>query len=348
MFRSLKRLTLVLASAFIIALAINFWAVPAKGAARSFFQRIMLALSSDSDTRRSGKTSAARVVSPPAVNRGLPASVNFRDYDGQGLLVKTWINGVGVFNFAIDTGAGAMILSERVAQSAHVAIKNGRATEISGMSGTNAVQGSEATLRSLALGDGNNFLPARGLVIVAENLPPGVDGILDPTEAYWPLGYSIDMPHGQIRAFDPKINPVRPNDAPAGGAVVPWLFDAESRRPFVMLSNGHRALLDTGSSFGFAVNENSASAFGIAQERGRERDGSRDIGGGRIGSRRVKPTNLRIGALMLYRVPTDLLSGVEASAPFLLGREALGPFEVTFDPANRLIRFTPPQGNQDI
>jgi predicted aspartyl protease len=348
MFRSLKRLMLVLVSTFLIALAINSWAVPAKGAAHSFFQRIMRAISSDPDTPRGLRNPAARVASPPESNRGLPASVNFRDYDGQGLLVKTWVNGAGVFNFAIDTGAGAMILSERVAQSAHVAIKNGRSTEISGMSGTNALQGREATLRSLALGDENNLLPARGLVIVAGNLPPGVDGILDPTEAYWPLGYSIDMPHGQIRAFDPKINPVRPNDAPVGGAVVPWLFDAESRRPFVMLSNGHRALLDTGSNFGFAINENSARAFGIEQERGRERDGSKDIGGGRIGARRVRPTNLRIGALMLYRVPTDLLSGVEASAPFLLGREALEPFEVTFDPANRLIRFTPPQGNQDI
>ena len=348
MFHSLKRLSLVLASAFLIALAINFWAAPAKGAARSFFQRIMLALSSDSDTTRSRRNPAARAASAPAANRGLPASVNFRDSDGQGLLVKTWVNGAGVFNFAIDTGAGAMILSERVAQSASVAIKNGRETEISGMSGMNAVHGREATLRSLALGDQNNILPASGLVIVADNLPPGVDGILDPTEAYWPLGYSIDMPHGQIRAFDPRINPVRPNDAPVGGAVVPWLFDAESRRPFVMLSNGHKALLDTGSGFGFAINENSARAFGIEQERGREGNGSRDIGGVRIGSRRVKPTNLRIGALMLYRVPTDLLSGVEASAPFLLGREALEPFEVTFDPANRLIRFTPPQGNQDI
>jgi predicted aspartyl protease len=348
MFRSSKRLMLAVASAFLIALAINSWAVPAKGAARSFFQRIMLAISADYGTPRGGRNPAARAAISPAANPGLPASVNFRDYDGQGLLVKTWVNGAGVFNFAIDTGAGAMILSERVAQSARVAIKNGRTTEISGMSGLNALQGREATLRSLALGDQNNFLPARGLVIVADNLPPGVDGILDPTEAYWPLGYSIDMPHGQIRAFDPKINPVRPNDVPVGGAVVPWLFDAESRRPFVMLSSGHRALLDTGSGFGFAINENSARSFGIEQERGREGNGSRDIGGGRIESRRVRPTNLRIGALMLYRVPTDLLSGVEAGAPFLLGREALEPFEVTFDPANRLIRFTPPQGNQDI
>jgi hypothetical protein len=346
MFRSLKRLILVLASAFLLALAINSWAVPAKGAAHSFFQRIARAISFDSNSTRVAR--AVAVGSGPTANVSLPASVRFRDYDGQGLLVKTWVNGVGVFNFAIDTGAGAMILSDRVAQSARVTINSNRATEISGMTGANAVQGREASLRSLALGDQNNLLPARGLVIVAGNLPPGVDGILDPTEAYWPLGYSIDMPHGQIRAFNPKINPVRANDAPVGGAVVPWLFDAESRRPFVMLSNGRRALLDTGSNFGFAVSENSASVFGIEGERGRERDGSRDIGGGLIASRRVKPTNLRIGSLVLYRVPTDLLSGVEAGAPILLGREALGPFEVSFDPANRLIRFTPPQGNQDI
>lgn len=347
MIRNLKRLALCLASALLIALAMSTWAVPAKGTAHSFLQRIEQAMSNGFLPGGEERGSSSNRTLSRSV-RSLPAEVRFNSMDGEGLIVKTWVNGVGGFNFAIDTGAGAMILSERVAQAAQVSIRNNRTTEISGLSGANPVAGREASLRSLALGDPGNYLPARGLVIVAGNLPPGVDGILDPTEAYWPLGYSIDMPHEQLRAFDPRVNPLRPSDAPPGGAVVNWVFDAESRRPFVLLSNGQRALLDTGSNFGFAVNENAAGAFGIALERGRERSSSQDIGGSRIGARRVKPTTLRIGALMLYRVPTDLLTGVEAGAPTLLGREALAPFEVSFDPANRLIRFTPPQGNQDL
>jgi predicted aspartyl protease len=347
MFRSLKKATLCLASAFLLALGINCWAAPAKGAAHTFFRRVETAFGL-TQGRGLGQRSTAAATATYGSRESLPADVRFLSSDGEGLLVKTWVNGAGPFNFAIDTGAGAIILSERVAGVSRVTGRSNRATEISGMSGAGSVQGREASVRSLALGNQSNLLPARGLVIVAGNLPQGIDGILDPTEAYWPLGYSIDMPHALIRSFDPRVNPVRPNDAPAGGAVVPWLFDAESRRPFVMLAGGQRALLDTGSGFGFAVNEQAARAFGIEPARGRERAGTRDIGGGQIAARRVRPTNLRIGTLMLYRVPTDLLSGVASGAPILLGREALEPFEMTFDPANRLIRFTPPQGNLDL
>jgi predicted aspartyl protease len=275
-------------------------------------------------------------------NRNLPGTVGFRESESRGLLVNVWVNGVGPFNFAVDTGAGATLLSTHVAQAARVLVKTGRPTRITGMSGTGSASGREATLRSLALGGEDNLLPGKGLVMVAEGLPAGVDGILDPTESYWPLGYTIDFPNGEISAFDPRTNPLRAHLEPNGGTIIPWLFDRESRRPFVRLSSGHKALIDTGSRFGLALSENAARSFGIETGHARERSGSAvDLGGGRFSSRRVRPVSVQVGSLALNRIPTDVLTGVEAGAPILLGREALHPFQISFDPQHRLIRITP-------
>jgi hypothetical protein len=210
------------------------------------------------------------------------------------------------------------------------------------LSGIFKATGREVSLRSLALGSVSNFLPARGLFIVSESFPAGVDGVLDPTESYWPLGYTIDLPRGEITSFDPQTNPLRPGDAARGGTVVTWLFDSESRRPYVLLGNGSRALIDTGSGFGLAIGEGAARSFGAVVEGREDRGGARDIGGGRIASQRVRPVSVRVGALELRRVPTDVLSGVGANSPVLLGRRALEPFRLSFDPLNRLIKITPP------
>ncbi|HEY0003545.1 MAG TPA: aspartyl protease family protein [Pyrinomonadaceae bacterium] len=273
--------------------------------------------------------------------RLLPGTVRFKDGDRRGLIIRAWVNGAGPFDFAVDTGAGATLLSPHVAQAAHVQVKTGRSISISGLSGTGTVAGREAFVRTLAIGGAENLLPAKGQVMVTERLPSGVDGILDPTEAYWPLGYTIDMPQGEIRAFDPAATPLTRTGASGESAVVSWLFDHESRRPYIVLSNGQRALIDTGSGFGLAVGAHAASAFGIEAERGRERGGTFDLGGGRFSSRRVNPVNIQIGSLMLKRIPTQLLSDVEAGTPVLLGREALAPFELSFDPLHRLIRIAP-------
>src|SRR4051812_5599058 len=53
----------------------------------------------------------------------LPAPVNFRESDGRGLLVRTWVNGAGPFTFALDTGAGATLLSSRAAGEARVEVE---------------------------------------------------------------------------------------------------------------------------------------------------------------------------------------------------------------------------------
>jgi predicted aspartyl protease len=271
----------------------------------------------------------------------MPYPARFRESEGRGLLVKAWVNGAGAYTFAIDTGAGATILSERVAQEARVGIKRGSAVSISGLSGMNNVTGREALVRELAIGDANNLLPARGAVIVAGGLPQDIDGVLDPTESYWPLGYVIDLPGGEISAFDPRANPVRAGNVPPGGAVVPWVTQGGSRRPFVTLDGGQHALIDTGSGFGLAVSWDGARSLGLVSRDGRERNGVRDLGGGRVAARRLAPSTVRVGALELRRVPTDLLSGVASGSPILLGRDALAPFRLTFDPLHRLIQIAP-------
>jgi hypothetical protein len=207
-------------------------------------------------------------------------------------------------------------------------------TSIAGLSG-NAVSARHASVQSLAIGDSENYLPAKGDVMVISGLPPDLDGVLDPTEAFSPLGFVIDLPQNELSAFDPNTSPIRIKEQPDDGAVVQWIREPSSRRPFVMLDNGDRALLDTGSSMGLAIRYSGSS--------NRETRGHavRDVGGGQISSRRVESTTISIGALTLRRVPTDLVSGTEADAPVLLGLSALRPFRLRFDPLHRLIEIAP-------
>ena len=328
------RSTLGAISLSLLALAYITWAAPTSGAAHlreREADRMILAC---------GRSLYERSVTALKYGKRVPSPVRFREVEGRGLLVSAWVNGAGPYTFAVDTGAGATILSERVAREARVPAGGNRAS-ISGLSGVGVRAGREARLSSLAIGDRENLLPSESPVIVAGGLPAGIDGVLDPTEGYWPLGYSIDMPNGELAAFDPRLNPVRLGDAPPDGAVVPWLTDARTRRPFVMLDLGRRALVDTGSGFGLAMSESIAKASGISSVEGRDRDGVRDLGGGTIAARRVPPITVRIGSLVLRRVPTDVVSGTETGAPILLGREALQPFQLTFDPVNRLVRIAP-------
>jgi predicted aspartyl protease len=262
------------------------------------------------------------------------------------LLVKTWVNGAGPFTFAIDTGAGATILSSSTAGAARVEVEaGGRSIEIGGLSGVRSSGAQKAFVRAIALGSRENGLPARGLFVIASGLPSDIDGILDPSEAFGPLGFRIDIPVGELSFFDPRVEPLRVGDAPPGGAVVPWLTEGSSRRPFVMLAGGRRALLDTGSGFGLAVDESAARALGILLTGGgRGHEGTRDLAGGDVPARRVRAATVSVGPLVLRGVPTDLLLHAEKGAPVILGRDALRPFHITFDPLNRLIMFDPRAG----
>jgi hypothetical protein len=267
--------------------------------------------------------------------------VRFREVAGRGLIIKAWINDEGPFDFAVDTGAGSTILSTRVAQAARVAIASNSNVNLSGLSGARG-SAHEASLRSIAIGEPRNYLPARGSIIVADSLPMDIDGILDPSETFYPLGYVLDFRDEVLRAFDPRVEPLSRNNVPADGDVVAWLTDGATRRPFVSLEGGRRALIDTGSGLGLGVTPEAARALGVFGARGRGREGDvRDLGRGRVGASRVEPATVRVGALVLRGVPTDLLNGASDAAPIILGRDALRPFELTFDPVNRLIRFAP-------
>jgi len=248
-------------------------------------------------------------------------------------LVRTWVNGIGPFSFAIDTGAGATLISQRVATESRVGRANEKPASIAGLTGTRAVA-YHASLEHLAIGDIENYLPGRGEVLITSGLPADLDGVLDPTEALSPLGYTIDIPRREFIAFDPRTEAVQMNQAPPEGTVVTWLREAHGRRPFVMLDNGDRALIDTGSSLGLAVRDpNSGSRPPTS--------GARDVGGGQISTRRVSTSTVSIGSLELRRIPTDLVSGTESDAPVLLGLTALRPFRMRFDPVHRLIEIAP-------
>jgi len=271
---------------------------------------------------------------PTASTRvNIPRPVRLREVRGRGLLISTWLNSTGPFTFALDTGAGTTLISPRVASAARLKVRSASGRSIAGLSGR-GVAADEATIQTLAVGDRTNNLPSSIDVVVTSGLPADIDGVLDPTQAFSPLGYIIDIPRLELAAFDPQTTPLSADDPPAEGAVVPWLRERQSRRPFVQLDNGDRALIDTGSSLGLAIRDSSSANHTNASL-------SRDIGGGQISARRVRPTTIAIGALMLRNIPTDLISGAETDAPVLIGLSALRPFRLAFDPLHRLIEISP-------
>ena len=263
----------------------------------------------------------------------IPRPVRLREVSGRGLLVSVWLNATGPFTFALDTGAGTTLVSPRAASASHLNIKSQSGRSIAGLSGRE-VAVSEAEIQTLAVGDRANSFPHSVDAVVTSGLPTDIDGVLDPTEAFSPLGYVIDIPRLELSTFDPEVTPLSTGNQPSEGAVVPWLRERGSRRPFVQMDNGDRALIDTGSSLGLAIRDSSAA-------NGRNVGLSRDVGGGQIVTRRVRPTTVAIGALLLRNIPTDLVSGTEADAPVLIGLSALRPFRLAFDPVHRLIEIAP-------
>lgn len=328
----MKRLMSFHSSLLFIACAGLFGVAPTLGAAPAHNQASEYADARTSPQTRRPLGSARRVREGTAQ---LPQPVSFRMDRNEGLIVDAWLNGAGPYRFAIDTGAGTSIITQRVASGGSVALSRGRQTSIAGITGATPITGQDGSVRQLALGDPENLVSSHHKVLVTSSLPQGIDGILDPTEAYWPLGYSVDLPGHRIEAFDPVREPLSLRAAPPGGTVVRWITDGMSRRPFVKLDDGRLVLLDTGSSFGLALNGNGKA------EESHPRSGSRDIGGGSLMSKRVQPSTVNIGSLTLRGVPTDLLFGVEANSPILLGRGALYPFKLVLDPVHRLVAIMP-------
>ena len=309
------RAKLFIALAALIAMS---WAVPSEGTAR-FIVR------------------AAPQRTPGAITAPLPARL--RVEKDRGLLLATWINGQGPYVFAVDTGAGMNLITQKVASETQLAIRQVRPTKLGGLSGVTTTSNREAVIDEIGLGERSNSVRSPRTALVVPFLPSGVDGILDPTDVYSPFGYSIDIPNGRIEPLISSSTTAQSSRLTGEGATVPWLQNGDLDRPFVRLGDGRLALVDTGSSFGLAVNGRGAVIVGPRGER-QQGEGNRDIGGGSISSRRVAPTTISIGELVLRHVPTDILFGVDDDAPVILGRDVLYPFKITFDPQRRLIQFS--------
>jgi hypothetical protein len=214
----------------------------------------------------------------------------------------------------------------------------GRKTAIGGLGGTIEVSGQAAVLDNLSLGQPDNLIPSRQRALVVPTLPAGLDGILDPTETYAPLGYVVDLPNQQLRAFDSTSSRLQLGNEPPGGTIVRWVREGSSSRPFVRLGDNRLALIDTGSGVGIGL---TYDAIVSANKRKPQTRTVRDLSGGAIQSRRVAPSTVSIGSLVLEKVPTDILIGAHEGAPVIIGRDALYPFRLTFDPASRLIEIAP-------
>jgi predicted aspartyl protease len=299
------------------ALVTIFWAVPSTGAAR-FFARAV------------NKEPVAAAPAPP-----MP--VRFRLEKERGILVTVWINGRGPFLFAVDTGAGTNLITQDAATRTELAVRNVRPVSLGGLSGALTSSSREVVIPELALGDRGNLVPMSKTALVVPSLASGVDGILDPIDVYAPFGFSVDMPNRMIEPSDSGNGSGR-GLAAREGTVVPWLRLGATSRPFVRLGDGRLALVDTGSGFGLAVNGRNAAIVGPRNER-QTRPATRDVSGGSISSRRVAPTTISIGELVLRGVPTDILFGVTDDAPVILGRDLLYPFKITFNPQKHLIEF---------
>ena len=301
-----------------VALGAMVWAVPISGAAH-----FSAAAAATEDARR---------------NAPLPLPARFRLNKDHGLLLTAWINGKGPYVFVIDTGAGMNVVTQRVVSDAGLQVRSTNTTIVGGLGSARTTSNREAVIKQLALGYPGNILPTNKSALVVSLLASGVDGILDPTDVYAPYGFSIDMPNQRIEVLDKSIAGVQRRQTNVEGAIVSWVHVGDNVRPFVRLGDGRLALVDTGSGYGLAVNERDAVVVGN-RRRGEAREAAWDIAGGAINSRRVSPTTISIGELVLRRVPTDILFGIEDDVPVILGRAALFPFKITFDPDKQLIEF---------
>jgi len=301
---------IVVALSILIAV-IAIWAVPQTGAAHS-----RVRWSSATDSRSS-----------------LP--VKFKGTRDRGLVVDIWIGDAGPFAFALDTGAGISLVNRRLTAAAGLSVERSRQPIVGGLSTSSISSNQQTTLQNISIGTQRSRLTASVKAAVVENLPSDIDGILDPLDVS-PYGYSIDLPNETLEIFDVNRGRLQQSVVTADSALVRWIKGDNTGRPFVKLGDGRLALIDTGSSFGLAVSDGV-----VAGNHGRQSRAVRDLGGGAVQSMRVAPTTVSIGSLELRGVPTDVLSGVASGTPVIIGRAALYPFKITFDPVARLIAIEP-------
>jgi len=266
---------------------------------------------------------------------GLP--VRLKQSTGRGLLADVWIRGSGPFTFAVDTGAGVTLVSRSLVTRTQLQTHRSTRRVAGGLSAGSIISNQSTTIDKMSIGRRDNQVLSSFTAAVVESLPGGIDGILDPTAAFQPYGYSIDLPNRELRVLDFAARGLQVQDAPRDGAIVKWIRNGGDDRPYVRLGDGRLALLDTGSGFGLAVSDGRV----VGRNHNQQNQVIRDLAGGSISARRVNPVTVSIGSLMLKSVPTDVLFGVPVDTPVIIGRDALYPFRLTFDPTTRLIEIAP-------
>ena len=123
---------------------------------------------------------------------GSVAPIRFRE-DRRGLLVDAWINNSGPYTVALDTGAGTSIITSAVVQRARLQVQRSKVPLRGGISSTPIQSNREAPLNALAIGFESNRITTTVMAAVVETLPGSIDGILDPTQIFGALPYSVDF-----------------------------------------------------------------------------------------------------------------------------------------------------------
>src|SRR5467141_258714 len=193
------------ASVFAVFFVVLTWAALHSGAAHSGFRSLAEGYQSKNAP---GLRNPGGLKSAVQSRARIPLPANFRDVGDRGLIVSTWINGAGPFEFSIDTGVGITLISDRVTALANVSSEHGSAVPIGGLSGRYQATGREVLLTKLALESMDNSVPGSVKALVTHDLPPGIDGILEPSDAFRPLGFTIDMRTKELSAFDPIVAPL--------------------------------------------------------------------------------------------------------------------------------------------
>ena len=256
------------------------------------------------------------------------APIRLRE-DRRGLIVDAWVNNTGPFTVALDTGAGTSIITNSLVQRAGLQLQRSKVPLRGGLSSTPIQSNQETSFSELSIGFQSNRLPATVTAAVVQTLPGSIDGILDPTQVFGSLSYSVDFQKRELLVLESKYlsNSKTLNGE---GTVVRWISENGGHRPFVRLADGRLALIDTGSSFGLAFSDRRAV-------NNQNPKAVRDLGGGAVQVREVAAQTVAIGSLVLRNIPTELLINSAPGTPVILGRRALNPFRVTFDRASNLI-----------
>src|SRR6185437_12163135 len=115
------------------------------------------------------------------------------------------------------------LINRNVVEQARLQVTRSRRRLVGGLSTAPIASDQETRISGLALAQRDNNVPGSFSAAVVANLPGSIDGVLDPTEVFRPYGYSIDIPHRELRVLDTATQRLHVTDVPKDGAVVRWV-----------------------------------------------------------------------------------------------------------------------------